>query len=800
MTATIPAPRAESPPAAAPPSPPADRYGPARYAAAVLAQRPRDPVALGNAVATLAQLHLGAAARRTIDTFTKRNPGTEKLADLLIPLLDNIPAGLVTWASRRRRFEANLQSLAARDPILAQSIAAAWTQAEPHLQLHTTIDRNPEILELSPDGSADRWWGALANHHSAATGCKLEIPADRLVPPLMFDGIGLAHSLPDAFAATHHTFHTYSAPIYIVEPQLAALAVTFHLHDLRDQLASPRLRIFAGPSAIDDYTAALRANPRWAVPGIFLTHRFHPRDKVTSLHTIGAAIANERVAAEDQARAATAAYYADKDVHHWSQRFATAAPHTNPLRILGLCSRYTTVLRHTISELGAAITASGHHFTLGIEPDDHSTDAGLPEMIARLKPDLLIIISRLRFEKTDLPENVPCLSWDQDALPVMATAAARESLTPLTYVAGVTPYEMMVRRQWPSANSIYCHLAAATHRYPRIPAPADLRQKYECDFSFVSNASSTPQQMLADAIANCATPQLGDLCNIVGQTILTAGAHQPDDPAITAAINTAAAQHDVALTPTDRTQLLNALRKLADRVLRHTIVRWVAAYATANHKSFKLFGAGWENHPDLAPFACGPIAQGEPLRALYQASRINLQIARWGLLHSRPLDGMAAGGFFLTNHSVNDYDSLGLGDAPFQLCRRALQLNLRTVHDVETSPDPLIQKLWPLLAPVVSPDERVGEFAYLRQCANMPPADFLFPNLRDFTFTSQQDFTPKADYFLTHADARTAIVQRNHTVIETECSYDVRWKLFLTSITTGLQHFAAQHRGNQKKK
>ena len=55
----------------------------------------------------------------------------------------------------------------------------------------------------------------------------------------------------------------------------------------------------------------------------------------------------------------------------------------------------------------------------------------------------------------------------------------------------------------------------------------------------------------------------------------------------------------------------------------------------------------WENNPRFAKFAAGFLAPGEELRTVYRASEINLQIIETGFLHSRALDGLAAGGFFL---------------------------------------------------------------------------------------------------------------------------------------------------------
>lgn len=71
--------------------------------------------------------------------------------------------------------------------------------------------------------------------------------------------------------------------------------------------------------------------------------------------------------------------------------------------------------------------------------------------------------------------------------------------------------------------------------------------------------------------------------------------------------------------------------------------------------SLKLFGQGWDMHPEFRHYARGIIDTQEGLLDVYRRSRINLANNTHGLgLHSRTLECMAVGGFVFTHESPHD--------------------------------------------------------------------------------------------------------------------------------------------------
>jgi hypothetical protein len=87
--------------------------------------------------------------------------------------------------------------------------------------------------------------------------------------------------------------------------------------------------------------------------------------------------------------------------------------------------------------------------------------------------------------------------------------------------------------------------------------------------------------------------------------------------------------------------------KINNALFRHQTLEWLAELHESDGVRIHLYGRGWEKHPTLGCFARGVADNESALSAIYQASKINLQVTPWGAAHQRVFDGTAAGGFFL---------------------------------------------------------------------------------------------------------------------------------------------------------
>src|SRR5206468_3677435 len=109
-----------------------------------------------------------------------------------------------------------------------------------------------------------------------------------------------------------------------------------------------------------------------------------------------------------------------------------------PLRVMGITSRYTTYLQHSMRDWLAGFRALGHDTRLVIEQADHEvlTNLVYAETCADYRPDLVVMIDHCRGEMTGLTDAVPCVMWIQDHLPHIFSPAAGKAQGPLDYVLG----------------------------------------------------------------------------------------------------------------------------------------------------------------------------------------------------------------------------------------------------------------------------------------------------------------------------------------------------------------------------
>jgi hypothetical protein len=396
----------------------------------------------------------------------------------------------------------------------------------------------------------------------------------------------------------------------------------------------------------------------------------------------------------------------------------------------------------------------------------------------------------MRYESPHIPRNVPFLCWDQDNLPCMRTPEATASLNAFTYVAGHGAIYGYTFLRWSETNLVFCQPVGATFRYSGAPAAPENLARYACDISFISNASGAPEQIRDQQRAAWQNaPAAAALYHHVSALVLDAmdAGGSWDYWSLHDAIEQAAAAHGVRLNTSAKQEMIMALTLLSDRCFRHAALQWVSRWCEKTGRTLRLYGRGWENHPAYARYAAGYAPQGAELAAIYQASTINLHLMETGgFLHSRPLDGLAAGGFFLTRTSPNDGFHPRHGPAQITLAERAQVLGLRTRADLDACTDPAVVHAWSIMRRFFTdlrPDERFAGFTLWRE---LPTACVLFPQLADLTFSTAERFEALAEKYLADENARQSTAHAMRSIVLRELSYTRRWQQFLEGITHGL--------------
>ncbi len=700
--------------------------------------------------------------------------------------------GQTPWSSRARRFAANLKSLQSHTPAGAEVVSQASSHLA-HFELHQTADGNYQVLDTRqplPTG----WVGGLQNHKAAAHAWQFDRTKPSMPLPLAFDGLAFGWPLLRVLETTANSYLNYSCAAYILESEPVVLAMLLHMHDLQPILAGTRTRWFVGTdpaTLLAEYKTALRKNPTWTLPGQFVRCQVHARPPL-DLEAATIALRDERAKTRSAHFASATDHYSKRTPAAWAKRFTEAQTGGTPLRVLGITSRYTTVLQHSLAELQSAATAAGATFDIAIEPDDHSLENPFLEKIAADKPDLIVQISRLRYENPNLPKNVPFLCWDQDNLPFMRTPEAKANLNPLTYVAGHGAIYGYGHLDWPADNCIFCQPTGAAHRYSAQPASPDLLAKHACDISYISNASGTPESLqaeLADRWSRGSTiaTLFARLCTQIHTESLTGRAW--DDIALRQLITNSPEMSGKA-NPSLENELQMDLHRFADRCFRHATLQWISRWCLANNKTLRLYGNGWQNHPELARWAAGIAQPGEETRAIYQASRINLQLIESGFIHSRALDGLAAGGFFLTRHVPADGTDVSTLNDIHLLGKWLTQNPLKTPEDFRHAP-PDMQERWQKTLKF-HPWEPTHALKVVRVWAETPPPLVAFPMLPEISFHDEPSFARLATTFLNDEPRRLSLAAQMRQIMLHHFSYDSRWNQFIAAVTEGLAKAASR--------
>jgi hypothetical protein len=761
-----------------------DPYTVAEVAGGLLLAGEKDAAARAHYARALGELKLFTAGARLLGS----------------PANGGLNSGMLPWASRGRRFNANIRALAMKDPEGARLVQAAAAGLV-DFELHQAGDGNFQILDLRKP-LVGGWLGGLLNHKAQQALWQFDATKTPVPPPIVFHGLGFGWLFQQVFATTLGTYVDYSCALHVIDGDPLAFAMLLHMHDLQEQITHIRTHWqirASGHEALAAFEARVLGDKSLSVPqqvvrcALRSTAALPIEDVCNSLST-------KRHNTRVEQIAGSAELYADKDASYWSGRFDDALAGRGPkLRVLGITSRYTTVLQHSMAEMKAAVEAefgATCEFHLAIEPNDSSLENPFVELIETLKPDLIFQLSRMRYENAAIPQNVPFVCWDQDNLPCMRTAEATASLSPLTYIAGHGAVHGFTSLNWPRENCIFVHAAAATQRYHNGPVSVDLLVKHACDVSYVSNAAAGPEVLAAQLRERWkAHPAWLAIFETLIQKI-----HADSDAGATFdyvglkfLIRRTANQLSVPLEPMPWREMTGDLNTYADRCYRHTTLHWVHRWCIANSKSLRLYGRGWENHPTFAACAAGIAQPGEEARAIYQATKLSLQLIEPGFIHSRALDGLAAGGFFLARFTQAD----GVGSAAiktlYQLARYTVENGIDSDTALEEVTNPRVRELIEATREYyLSHEVKEPMWRSLQVWAAAPAAGILFPKLSAITFDDEKSFGTLASRYLADHAARNNLAAEMRQVIREQFSYMARWRTFLNAVQNGLRAASCQ--------
>ncbi|MCP4591766.1 MAG: glycosyltransferase family 1 protein, partial [bacterium] len=527
------------------------------------------------------------------------------------------------------------------------------------IQLYRTAEGHDYISRRQP-GRLREWLPALTVTEELI---ETEIPPRGELDPTVIVGVRYGPLMQRVYEDTHHLFLTHSHPLYILEPDPVRFAAWLACAPLGPFLDDPRIYYFVGTNAVAELSELLCNDPGLQLPALTI-NRSRSAEGASMTEQARAAVeevSQHRAAELDRCAAALEERYRGCDAAYWAERFQNLGP------VLGITSRYTTVLQYSNRDAMEALGEMGFDAQVMIEPDDHHqySPLGLCRKILELDPTMVLSLDHLRYEFSHFPDNLPMLTWIQDPLAKLLCREAGESIGPMDFVCGYFQERAISEYAYPEDAFVYTCIPASTRVFHDGPVAPTLDAQYGCDVCFVSNASEPLQRFYGSALEEYpdgCQPLLAHIYRdarefLAGeaQTFTCVAAGQLVEQAIVAL--------GATLTVPEKQHLINHFAyRLLDWGRRQQTLEWVADWSRRTGRSFKIYGRGWEDHPTLGGFAAGVLEHGEPLRAAYKYARLALQLIPGGFEHQRTYELLLSGTLPLTRYCPEDFAGLSIAD------------------------------------------------------------------------------------------------------------------------------------------
>lgn len=572
---------------------------------------------------------------------------------LLAQQLSRLPSGEIPQATLKARLTHNWQRLRTVQPHL-EPFAQQFQNALQQFACFASRGGNFHVLRNEHGRKLDMVFPFIDQHSHAQS---MSIPEPTLNMAIRMIGVPSVALFKRLLEL--RTPEGYMPPIDVIEPDVDVLGVWLGLIDDPEVFESERVAIFTGSDALAEYRRFLIERPCRAVPTAILTNaRANWQPPV-----LDGRVSQELVAMREQRNSALAAKvknrFAGRDAKWWRNRYAEAAAGGRPLRVLGFTTRYSTVIRYALSDLGRAFARRGCQFKLVMHPDSHSNSVDLHGALAQDDFDLIVVINHLRCEYAGvIPAHAPYVCWMQDHMDQFCSRDAAETVNELDLIISHAPHVMADLYGYPIDRFLASNNLTDPDTYSNAPLPEDELAPHRCDVSFVSHGAGTPEQLI-DEISHTAPlafkRYLQRFLELVQASLKDSG-WITSQGLLPLLLQAEAESGHPRLDPhIRRAHVFPQLMRLYDRIFRHQALEWTARWAKSCNRSFRIYGRGWERHPTLNSFAAGEIEAGRPLRAVFQASAVSLQLNGYASLHQRMLDSLAAGGFVLARYNPADF-------------------------------------------------------------------------------------------------------------------------------------------------
>ena len=632
-------------------------------------------------------LGLALLGVRTLAKLGLRTPALERLAALGPALtgapgaealqagVEALPADLVPLSRRLKMAERNIETLAHRGIDLRDDFAT-WSRQESAWEHLRAAGGNVVRRPAGSMSSLDWLWvGDLHDGMTAFVVKTLDGIDQEQCPQITIEGINPPWLLLAMNERTGPNKFGYAPRLSFLQEDVNEFFEGASITDLRQCLAQPRLRCFIGPDASRRYERDALGRLDQQLGGIGMTSSTVRRKCEPALADVIRSFSDTQKTETDRLHEQVDEIYSPRTLAWWSERFAraTAPGSAEPLRVLIPTCRFTTYVQHAARSLRDAMERLGCEVEFLIEADDNASisEWAYLHCFESFRPDLVVLINYTRSGRgRRVPENVPTICWTQDSMGHLFSDRTGAAQGALDFVVGHV-YE-----------SLLTEFGLRQDRALRFPVVADDRvfeptefsiassQRFDSEIAYVSHHSETPEAMLARLIDEDGQGRNERLLRTLDEQIraLLASANhsafrQPLRRVVEAEVERAIGGPDIAQIAA-RTFHQFAI-PLAERMIRHEMLRWTMNIAARRGWRLALYGKGWEERPEFGSVAHGPMNHGSALRDCYERSAVQLHASVCNPAHQRVQECALSGGLPLSRITRDalqvEYEIMRLG-------------------------------------------------------------------------------------------------------------------------------------------
>ena len=363
-------------------------------------------------------------------------------------------------------------------------------------------------------------------------------------------------------------------------------------------------------------------------------------------------------------------YYDSLSDKDWQRVFS--ARRERPLKILLTTSKFSTFVQYCTRDVAQGFEALGHQTRTIIEKayTERFSFLNFSRNLASFKPDMVFTINHLRREYDGgllVHKSIPFVCWVQDELPTLYNQQAAKTIGKRDIVLGVRWHiRRLVAVGYPNENLSCIPYPTNEQFYHPMNLGKKDRGKHDCEVSYVSHVSFSPEKVFADLLAQIndysrtkdakGVNDYKEILKIMFELVKERFYDEKDcyNQSDYEPLLLEAEEQKGSRIEDDRLRayiLKEFFYKIGSAFFRQLPLEWIAEEGY----DLKLYGKGWENHPRLSKHAQGPAINGQELCKVYNSSQINLHLLHVSILHPRLIDGLASGGFFLVKYHADGY-------------------------------------------------------------------------------------------------------------------------------------------------